>query len=489
MLQYDASKLECLSPSLDLLGVHPSLGRAFEAGEDESGRERVVVLTHGLWQRAFGGDRGVVGREIVLDGKNYSVIGVLPPQFRFPEIWGTQPEFFVPLVIGEKPWQKIRGTHWAFVLGRLKPGVTVAQADAELRGLAGNLEKAYPDSNMQIGARVISLHEQVTGGRRSTLLILLIAVGFVLAIACANVANLTLAQAARRHREMAVRLALGASGRRIVRQLLTESILLAVLGALLALLLALGLERALLRLGPAGYLPAIADVHFNSHVFLFAAALAILTGVVSGLAPAWQSARIEINDTLKEAGRSAASTRAGFRNLLVIAEVASALVLLFGAGLTIQSLRRALHLDLGFNPEHVLTMKLSLPERTYPGDATVARFYTSALERIRAISGIEAAAAVSELPFQGGNNGSIFIEGQAALKMTSAGRWWKTRGLLPATSAPCRFPSSPDAILPRPMLPAIWPSSTRLWRANSGPTRIRSENATAARSSSRSGSK
>lgn len=403
-----------LAPNMfDLLGVHAALGRTFQPGEDQSGHERAVILTYGLWQRAFGGDRSVIGRDVALDGKNYSVIGVLPAQFRFPEVWGLQPQCFVPMVIGEQPWQKMRGSHWMFVLGRLKPGMTVAQADAELRGIAKNLETAYPDSNSQISARVISLREQLTGRTRSTLLMLLIAVGFVLAIACANVANLTLAQAARRHREMAIRLALGASGRRIVRQLLTESVLLSTAGAVIALLLAFALDRVLIRLGPPGYVPSIADVSFNSDVFIFAAVLAVLTGIVSGLMPAWQSARAQVSDALKEAGRTASATRSGFRNALVIAEVASALVLLFGAGLTIQSLRRLLHLDLGFNPAHVLTMKVSLPESTYPDDVRVSQFYNSALGRIRAIPGVVGAGAASELPFQGGINGPVLIEGQA----------------------------------------------------------------------------
>ncbi len=400
----------------DLFGVHASLGRTFRAGEDQLGREREVVLTHGLWQRAFGGDRAVIGREITLDGKNYTVIGVMPAQFRFPELWGVNPDLFVPMVIGAEPWQKKRGAHWMFVVGRLKPGVSVRAADAELCAIAKNLEKAYPNSNAQIGARVIGLHEQLTGKTRSTLVVLLLAVAFVLAIACANVANLMVAQAAGRQREMAIRLALGANAVRIVRQLLTESVLLSSCGALIGLLLAFLLERAVLRLGPPGYVPPIADVHLNTDVFVFAAGLGALTGLVSGLVPAWASARTQVNETLKQALPGAGTGRRRFRSVLIVAEVASALVLLFGAGLTIQSLRRVLKLDLGFNPSHQLTMKVSLPDRAYADDARIAQFYSAALERIRSISGVQAAGAVTELPFQGGNNGSILIEGQAARK-------------------------------------------------------------------------
>ncbi|HLW51783.1 MAG TPA: ABC transporter permease [Candidatus Angelobacter sp.] len=405
----------------DLLGVQPSLGRTFQVGEDQNGHERVAILSYGLWQRGFGGDRGVIGREIVLDGKNYAVVGVMPAQFRFPELWGIQPELFVPLVIGQEPWQTTRGNHWLFVVGRLKAGVTVAQADAELRNVAGNLEKAYPDSNARINARVVSLREQLTGRTRPTLVVLLIAVGFILAICCANVANLALGQAVLRYREVAIRLALGARVGRIVRQRLTESLLLSVLGALLGLLIAYALERALLVLGPPGYVPSIANVHFNSDVFLFAAFLAIVTGLLSGSVPAWHSSRAQVNDTLKERGSFPTKAGGGFRDALIVAEVASALILLFGAGLTIQSLRRTLHLDLGFNPEHVLTMKLSLPDQSYPDDEHVAHFYNAALERIRAIPGVEAAGAVSELPFEGGNNGFVVIEGQPVSKAGFSG--------------------------------------------------------------------
>lgn len=400
------------SNMFDLLGVHASVGRTFQAGEDQPGHEREVILTYGLWQRAFGGDRGVIGREITLDGKDYAVIGVMPAQFRFPELWTIRPEFFVPMVMGEKPWQKVRGSHWLFVFGRLKTGVTVTQADAELRGVAGNLANAYPDTSANIGAKVISLHEQLTGRTLSMLVMLLMAVAFVLAIACANVANLTLAQAAQRRQEIAIRLALGATGRRIARQLLTESTLLSCIGALLAVALGFWLEHALLRLGPPGYVPSVVDVHFNADVFLFAAALAVFTGIVCGLMPAWQSSRAQVGETLKETGRSAAGDGGKVRNVLIVAEIASALVLLFAAGLTIQSLRRALQLDLGFNPDHVLTMKLALPERAYPDDTHVTQFYQAALERIRTIPGVETAGISTELPFQGGRNGTVYIEGR-----------------------------------------------------------------------------
>jgi putative ABC transport system permease protein len=398
----------------DLLGVHAALGRTFLDGEDQRGHARVVVLTHGLWQSAFGGDPSLIGRDISLDAQNYTVIGVMPLQVRFPELWGIHPQLFVPLVIGEQSWQKQRGNHWLFVLGRLNHGASISQADAELRTIARNLEKTYPNSNAQIGARVVDLHEQITGRTRDVLVVLLMAVAFLLAIACANVANLMVAQATRRHREIAIRLAIGAGRARVFRQLLTETVMLSTIGTLAGLMLAIWLEHALLTVGPRGYVPSIADVHLSSDVFLFAVSLAVLTGIVSGLVPAWQSARTQINDALKES--AAAPPQSRFRSVLIIAELASALVLLFGAGLTIQSLRHVLDLDLGFNPAHVLTMKISLPERAYPDDAHVAHFYSSALERIRAIPGIEAAGATSELPLEGGINGTVLIEGQTATK-------------------------------------------------------------------------
>ena len=401
---------------LDLFGISPALGRSFQAGEDQPGRDREVVLTYGLWQRAFGGDRAILGRTIALDGKNYSVIGVMPEQFRFPKMWGLDAELFVPMVIGAEPWQKLRGSHWLFVMGRLRPGVSVSAADAELKTIAKNLEKSYPDTNAQIGAHVVGLHEQLTGKTAPLLMLLLLAVAFVLAIACANVANLMLAQAARRHREMAVRLALGASSLRIVRQLLTESVLLSSFGALVGLAVALLLERAVLTLGPPGYVPSTNDVHLNVDVFIFAAALAILTGIISGLVPAWNSAGTRINETLKEGTRTAGAGRSRFRSALIVGEVASALVLLFGAALTIQSLRKVLEVDLGFNPSHVLTMKVSPPKESYPDDAHIARFYDAVLEKLRRVSGVVAASAVSELPFEGGRNGSILIEGQSRPK-------------------------------------------------------------------------
>ena len=405
-----------VTPNLfDLLGVHPALGRAFQAGEDHYGRNRVAVITYSLWQRAFGGDAAIVGRDITLDGQNVTVIGVMPPQFRFASFWAINAQLFVPLSFNDpgKKWLTQRGNHGLWTIGRMKPGVTVEQADAELKTISRQLEKAYPDSNERIGGVAVGMHEQLTGRSRGTLLALLIAVAFVLAIACANVANLMIAQSTRRHREMAVRLALGATAGRLLRQLLTESLVVSFLGAGLGLLLAVWLQELLLKLGPAGYVPSIADVRLNGDVFVFTAGLALLTGLVSGLMPAWQASRTEIHDAMKEGGRSTSTgTRTRFRNGLIVAEVASTLMLLFAAGLTLRSLRQVLAVNLAFDGSGVLTMKLSLPDARYRKPEDAALFFTRALEAVRAVPGVQAAGFTSELPLEGGNNGGIRIEGR-----------------------------------------------------------------------------
>ena len=404
-----------VSPNLfDVLGVHPALGRGFQAGEDHYGRDRVVVLTYALWQRAFGGDAGIVGRDITLDGRNVTVVGVLPPQFRFASFWGIAAQLFVPLSFDDpgKKWLRQRGNHGLWSIGRLKPGVTVQQADAELRTISQQLERAYPKSNDRTGGVAVGMHEQLTGRSRDTLLALLISVAFVLAIACANVTNLMIAQSARRQREMAIRLALGATARRLLRQLLTESLVLSFLGAGLGFLLAIWLQELLLKLGPAGYVPSIADVRLNSDVFLFTAVLAVFTGIVSGLMPAWQASRTGIFDTMKEGGRSTSSGSLRFRNALIVAEVASTLVLLFAAGLTLRSLRQVLAVNLGFDGGGVLTMNVALPDARYPKKDDGVRFLTRALEAVRAVPGVQSAGFTTELPLEGGNNGMVRIEGR-----------------------------------------------------------------------------
>jgi len=404
-----------------LLGVNAALGRTFTPDEGESGHGNVVVLSYGLWQRRFGADPGLIGKAISLDGQGYTVIGVMPPNFQFfIKQWslsGKPAELWVPNTFFTAQARIRRGRAWMAV-ARLKSGVTVEQAQAEMNTIASRLEQQYPDFNKGWGISVVPLHEQFTGEIRTALLVLLGAVGFVLLIACANVANLLLARAAARQKEMAIRTALGARRGRVIRQLLTESLLLAALGGGIGLLLALWGVDLLLALSPADLL-GLRGVHIDYRVLGFTLGVSLLTGLVFGLVPAFEASRPKLNESLKEGGKGAASGGRShrLRNVFVVAEVALALVLLIGSGLMIRSFLRLAAVNPGFTADHLLTLRVSLPApgSKYDQDQQRTAFFRQLLERVGALPGVESASAIDALPFAGPGSGTGFtIVGQPA---------------------------------------------------------------------------
>ena len=379
-----------------LLGVTPALGRGFAPNEDSQSAGRTVVLSDGLWNRRFGADRRVVGKTIALDGNTYTVIGVAPPQFSFPD----RPDVWIPLVFGKDDLNpEGRGAHWMGIIGRLAPNVTVAQATSELVTITRRLEQQYPESNTNMTGAVIPMQEYMVGDVRPALYVMLGAVAFVLLIACANVANLLLVRAASRESEMAVRTALGAGSWRIVRQLVIESVLLAVVGGVLGTLLALWGVDLLLAMAPQG-LPRINEVTVNASVLLFTAGVTALTGVVFGLFPALHAARANVSGMLKDGMRGSsggvASRRA--RNMLVMTEMALAVVLLVGAGLLIRSFGKLLAVDPGFRAERVVTFAIAAPATKYGQYAERRVLASNLMERMKRVPGVQGAAIVTGMP-------------------------------------------------------------------------------------------
>jgi putative ABC transport system permease protein len=392
-----------------LLGVEPQLGRAFTAEEDKPG-SRVAILSHSIWQRRFGGDATIIGRALNLNGEAYTVVGVMPRGFQFR---APQTQVWVPIAFSAEEAAQ-RGSHYLEVLARLKPGVKLQQARAEMSTIAARLEKQYPESNTRLGSVVTPLHEEVVGNIKPALLVLLGAVGFVLLIACANVANLLLARAAARQKEISLRLALGASRTRLIRQFLTESLLLAGMGGAVGLLLSLAGIRIL-----KGFIPdtisQVQAIDLDAKVLLFTLLVSLATGLIFGLAPATQASNFNLNETLKEGGRdSGASVRGNrIRALLVMGEVAVSFVLLIGAGLLINSFLHLRTLDPGFRTDHLLTAKIELSETKYPDKEHRVPFYNELVRRVSALPGVESAAVASNLPFTyNGDSMAIAIEGQ-----------------------------------------------------------------------------
>jgi putative ABC transport system permease protein len=412
-----------VSPQIfHLLGVAPLMGRTFTQDETRTGRDQVVILSYGLWQRAFGGDKHIVGRTIMLDSTVYDVVGVMPQSLKFPDLWwGTKAEFWIPLNLEQPAWRRTRGSHWLWVLARMKKGVTLAQAQADMATISRNLQQQYPRDDTGVNAKILGLHELVTKQVRPALLVLFAAVGFLLLIACANIANLLLARAIARGREMAVRMAVGSGRVRLIRQLITESVLLFLLGGIAGLLAGWGALRILLYAAPQGYIPGIIDVRLGGWVFAFTFGVAFLTGLLAGLAPAIQSSKSDLHGTLKEGGRTAAAAHRGSRSVLTIAEIALALVVLVGAGLAIKSLVRLMGVQPGFDPHNVLKANLALPQARYKSDQQVAAFYERLLDRLRALPGVESASAAAYLPLQGNPSSSVYIEGQPLPKNVYSG--------------------------------------------------------------------
>jgi putative ABC transport system permease protein len=395
-----------------LLGVEPHLGRVFTAAEDQPGTQRVVLVSYALWQRRFGGDPGIVGKPLTLNGESHVVVGVMPARFQFPS---SDDQAWVPMALSQQEAGN-RNRHYLQVMARLRPGVSLAQAQSEMSTIAARLQQQYPQSNAELGAAVQPLHEHLVGDIKPALLVLLGAVGLVLLIACANVANLLLARAAVRQKEIAVRVALGARRWRLIRQFLTESVLLSSLGGLVGLAVAYG-GLVLLKAFIPEDISQARDISIDLKVLGFTFLVSVATGVIFGLAPAMQAARFNQAETLKEGGRDAATGGGGkrLRGLLVTAEVAISLVLLIGAGLLINSFLRLRNVDPGFRADNLLTMKIVLPEPKYEEMERRSAFYTDLINRIQSLAGVRSAAVTSNLPlYRQGNSISIGIEGRPA---------------------------------------------------------------------------
>jgi predicted permease len=383
-----------VSPNFfQLMGAPPARGRGFTAEEEQPGNANVVILGHGLWRRRFGGDPGILNRTISLNGEQRTVVGIMPPGFQFPE----KAEIWSPLAPSERR-RAARGAFWLPVIGRLKPGVTRAEAQADMDVVAAQMEKEFPNINAGYGVNVVPLQEQIVGNLRASLLVLLSAVAFVLLIACANVANLLLARAAVREKEVAIRAALGATRVRILRQLLTESVLLSIVGGALGLLLAWWGLAVLLRLGPED-LPRLENIHIDARVLWFTFGVSLLTGVLFGLAPALQTSQPDFGEMLKEGGGGGSSSHRAqrIRSVFIVAEIALTLVLLTGAGLLMRSFWRLQQVDPGFKLDHILTMELGLTRSKYPEGPQAVAFFQQLQERLEAIPGVESASATTTI--------------------------------------------------------------------------------------------
>ena len=413
-----------------LLRAQAALGRTFLPEEDRApDTHRVAVVGYGLWLRRFGGAPALVGQTVQLNGADYAVVGVMPDGFRGVS---DQSEIWLPLMmvssVRSADHLRQRDQRWLSTVARVKPGVTLAQAQTEMDAIMSRLERAYPDANRNRGARVTLLHERFFGGLQLTLWILLGAVGCVLLVACANVANLQLQRAAGRASEMAVRLALGATPRKLVRQLLTESLLLALIGGALGVLLALWSLDFLVKLSPVTF-PSFVKLTLNARALGFSLLISVLTGAMFGLAPAMQAARPVLNETLKAGGRNASGGlwRNRLLSSLVVSEIALSLTLLIGAGLMIRSLQRLQAVDPGFNSERLLTMWVSLPAQRYRRDQ-LAAFSQQLRERLQALPGAQSVALASDLPLSGSTSaGPIELEGLPAESAAGEIRMYRHR--------------------------------------------------------------
>jgi len=404
-----------------LLGVSPLLGRTFSPEEEEPGRDRVVILSYGLWKERFDADRSIVGKSLTVDGRKCTVIGVMPPGFVFPgdtgtvlQIYTSPPaQLWVPLALDANSW-RARSDHYLSVIARLKPNVMMSQASSEMNAIEQRLVKQYPQEFIGSDINIVPLHTQVASGLEPVLLVLLGAVAFVLLIGCANVANLLLARATSRQKEMAVRAALGASRLRVVRQLITESLLLGTAGGGLGLFLARGSLSVLKAVIPENF-PRADYIGIDGWVLGFTTLIAFATAIAFGLAPALQTSKTELTESLKEGGRGSSEglRHNRLRSVMVVSEVALSLVLLAGAGLMIRSFIRLQDVSPGFNPDHVLTMELSLAEGKYAQSDQRKAFMQRVIDLLKTLPGVKLAGATTLLPLTGGNfNSAINIEGE-----------------------------------------------------------------------------
>jgi putative ABC transport system permease protein len=401
-----------------LLGVTPVLGRDFVPDEELPGHEQVVILSYGLWQQHYGGDQGIIGKNIAVDDKPYTVIGVLPQGFTLA---GTSRQYDLWMPFAFDRAQLNREEKSVMVFGRLKPGASLQQAQAEMETIQAQLKRAYPANDQKNGIRVVRFRDDLNRGMGAALAVLFAAVGFVLLIACANVANLMLARAATREREIAVRATLGAGRRRILRQLLTESALLALIGGAFGILVAYGglhlLRGALPPAGGTGEIPHADWIGINGMVLGFTLVVSLLTGIIFGLAPAIQISRSELYESLKEGSRGSTGGRRSHlvQSALVVSEVALSLILLVGAGLLLRSFVLLMSEDLGFKASNLLTMQAWLPESHYAAGTPVANFYEQVVDRVAALPGVKAASAVNFLPLTAWTDFCDFqIAGRAA---------------------------------------------------------------------------
>ena len=400
------------------LGVMPALGRPFVLENEKSGSDEVVIFSYKFWQTRFGGDPGIIGKTVTLDGKKREVIGVMPQNFGF----SRASELWIPINFDSSPEMKWRKAHFMRPIGKLKAGVTLAQAQADLDVIAKRLEEQYPDSNTGWGLRLVSLREQLVGDTRWTLFILLGAVGFVLLIACANVANLLLVRAAARQKEIALRSALGAGRFRIVRQMLTESVMLALVGGALGTLLAIWGINLLVTLS-ADSIPPTAQVSIDATVLAFTFLISLLTGVVFGLAPALRTMKLNLGESLKEGSRTSSegASRNRIRSTLVVIESAVAVMLLVGAGLLIRSLIQLQNTPPGFDAQNVLTMGVNLSREKYSTPEKASNFFYELENRIAGLPGVESVGLVTELPLSGQPNDMPFtVEGRPPVTIDQA---------------------------------------------------------------------
>jgi putative ABC transport system permease protein len=409
---------DSVSPNfLSMMGVRPLLGRDFQSREEKAGTQRVLLLSYQLWQSHFGADRSAVGRTITLDGTAFVIIGVLPPDYRWPG------RIDVMLPIGVWATNNPRATARddrgdSTVAGRLAPGVPLAQGRAEMEGIAAQLAKQYPAANDQFGVRLQPIRDAFVGNLQTEILVLFAAVMFVLLIACANVANLFLVRGAARTKELALRIAFGASRMRIIRQMLTESFVLALLGGALGLAFALVGIRVITRLIPQGTLVG-ASISLNGAVLLFTAGVVVLAALVFGMAPAVHATKRDVQEELKEGGRTASvgAAQNRLRGVLAVAEISLALVLLAGAGLMMKSLYRLMNVNPGFQPDRVLTMEMYLSSERYSKDPAILNFWQQVLDGVRALPGVESAALGTNVPLTDNHSRTdITIEGMALPK-------------------------------------------------------------------------
>ena len=404
--------VKCSGDFFDVLGIKPIIGRGFVRADEAAGGGPggyKVILSYNFWQRHFGGDKNALGRRLELDRLPYTVIGVMPARFQFP-IQTDPIEFYVTIAVdatssdGSKPVTEERGNHSLESIGRLQPGVSMAQAQADLSTIAAGLAQQYPDTNTASGALVKPLREDLVGDVRAALYVLFGAVVCVLLIANANVANLLLARASVRGKEIALRAALGASRSRIVRQLLTESVLLSALGGLCGLLLAQWGTDALIKTVPQN-IPRGGDIQLDAAVLAFTILVSLATGIIFGLVPAWQASHVDLNSALKTGMRtgSGGGHKGRFRNGLVMAEVALALVLLISAGLLIQSFARLGQVQTGLRPDRLLTARIGLPGSAYPKNENIIAFFEKLMPKIRTLPEVEAASTIMPLPLSSSN--------------------------------------------------------------------------------------